>query len=348
MRRHRRETLACEVAAFRLLWPHITRRMVRVQAERDALVRELAGWRAWQQTLERTRLQLWQQLATLAWSLASTSTTVRLIPSMQSEHGCSSEEDTHPSLMCPIGWTLMHDPVIAADGHSYERAAICHWLELGNTLSPLSGQPLPDFRLLPNHALRNGIEELLEKSADNGSAWAQEALHERKRSSLMADRNATPGNEQAAALVRNAEAHEGLRREVPKVVTAWRMAAGFLLCAYVFVVGALLSVASVTASGALTATTCCFAQSVQCRLTVNRASRLCGPLALTPFHVMLTMAAESAIGRRHRQLCAIVFAWIAGCAFGNVAIFFGWGAGGIVLWIRTHTALLIKLPMVWH
>ena len=43
----------------------------------------------------------------------------------------------------------MMDPMIAADGHTYERTAIQHWLE-GSSLSPVTGDKLPHTRLLPN------------------------------------------------------------------------------------------------------------------------------------------------------------------------------------------------------
>jgi len=32
-------------------------------------------------------------------------------------------------MLCPISCELMRDPVIAADGHTYERAAITRWIE---------------------------------------------------------------------------------------------------------------------------------------------------------------------------------------------------------------------------
>ena len=52
--------------------------------------------------------------------------------------------------------TTMADCVIAADGLSYERAAITDWLQ-HNTVSPVTGKPLPHKRLLPNVLLRSAI-----------------------------------------------------------------------------------------------------------------------------------------------------------------------------------------------
>ena len=50
----------------------------------------------------------------------------------------------------------MRDPVLCADGHSYERAAITAWLAKENT-SPLDGSPLAHVNLIPNYTLRSLI-----------------------------------------------------------------------------------------------------------------------------------------------------------------------------------------------
>ena len=56
-------------------------------------------------------------------------------------------------LTCPITMELMRDPVITADGHTYERAAIESWMQTNNT-SPLTGEPLEHRILTPNHIVR--------------------------------------------------------------------------------------------------------------------------------------------------------------------------------------------------
>ena len=52
----------------------------------------------------------------------------------------------------------MADPVVASDGHSYERAAIQDVLGSANKKSPLTREVLTRT-LVPNHALRRRIEE---------------------------------------------------------------------------------------------------------------------------------------------------------------------------------------------
>jgi hypothetical protein len=43
---------------------------------------------------------------------------------------------------CPITRQIMLDPVVAADGHSYERTAIQKWFDTGNTKSPMTSEVL--------------------------------------------------------------------------------------------------------------------------------------------------------------------------------------------------------------
>jgi serine/threonine protein kinase len=61
-------------------------------------------------------------------------------------------------LVCPIGMELMQDPVIAADGSSYERANIEQWLQEHDT-SPVTNEPLTHKNLVPNRNLRGSIED---------------------------------------------------------------------------------------------------------------------------------------------------------------------------------------------
>jgi hypothetical protein len=62
-------------------------------------------------------------------------------------------------LRCPITMEIMMDPVIAADGHSYERAAIERWF-LTHRTSPMTGAVLTSRVVVPNHRLRTIIDDL--------------------------------------------------------------------------------------------------------------------------------------------------------------------------------------------
>lgn len=51
---------------------------------------------------------------------------------------------------------LMVEPVIAADGHTYEKAAIETWLQQ-HTISPVTGDVLAHTRIVPNVLIKSAI-----------------------------------------------------------------------------------------------------------------------------------------------------------------------------------------------
>ena len=52
----------------------------------------------------------------------------------------------------------MKEPVIAADGHTYEKAAILDWLDR-HTFSPVTGDFLIHTRVVPNVLVKNLIND---------------------------------------------------------------------------------------------------------------------------------------------------------------------------------------------
>lgn len=76
-----------------------------------------------------------------------------------------SVEEEFPDTKCPITTAVMQDPVLTADGQSYERHAITRWfaqqIEQGlPPTSPSTNIPLASVELCPNHSLRKLIEAL--------------------------------------------------------------------------------------------------------------------------------------------------------------------------------------------
>jgi WD40 repeat protein len=61
--------------------------------------------------------------------------------------------------LCPITHEIMTDPVVAADGQTYDRKSITEWFSRGHRKSPLTGSNLPNTNLLNNVALRKIIRE---------------------------------------------------------------------------------------------------------------------------------------------------------------------------------------------
>jgi len=67
--------------------------------------------------------------------------------------------DKHDSyFVCPITFSLFCDPVIAEDGHTYERTAITNWIRRNGT-SPLTRESITIEGLRPNHLVRNFVNE---------------------------------------------------------------------------------------------------------------------------------------------------------------------------------------------
>lgn len=72
---------------------------------------------------------------------------------------CEAPEE----FFCPITQEVMHEPVFACDGHTYERAAIEKWL-LQKQTSPNTNEALETARLTPNHDKRGLILKWQEKT----------------------------------------------------------------------------------------------------------------------------------------------------------------------------------------
>ena len=90
--------------------------------------------------------------------------------------------------ICPITHDKLVDPVVAADGHTYEREAILQWITRGT--SPLTREAFEHSKLVPNHALKKRIEdyeaELFRRFRDIKQAVKAEAAKQRREQTLAA------------------------------------------------------------------------------------------------------------------------------------------------------------------
>lgn len=73
--------------------------------------------------------------------------------------------------LCPITHDVMTDPVVSADGYTYERSAISRWFETSRK-SPVTGQQLPHTELVPNHSVRTLLKNLIEMTEAAGGRAA--------------------------------------------------------------------------------------------------------------------------------------------------------------------------------
>ena len=72
-------------------------------------------------------------------------------------------DPTPHEFKCPISLDVMLDPVLTADGQTYEKEQIEKWLSENNQ-SPLTNLRLSSKRLIPNIALRNIIAKHFERN----------------------------------------------------------------------------------------------------------------------------------------------------------------------------------------
>ncbi|XP_065666391.1 uncharacterized protein LOC136087480 [Hydra vulgaris] len=68
------------------------------------------------------------------------------------------DNDVDPVFKCPITLEVMADPVVAADGFTYEKEAIMSWFSKGRKTSPKTNLPLSHTELIPNWSLKYIIE----------------------------------------------------------------------------------------------------------------------------------------------------------------------------------------------
>lgn len=86
--------------------------------------------------------------------------------------GCKIRDE----FVCPITRELITDPVIAADGHTYDRSAIEQWIHgcfsgtrgsvdasAVRRTSPKTGQPLEHLHLIPNHNLKRLLKDMIKE-----------------------------------------------------------------------------------------------------------------------------------------------------------------------------------------
>eukprot|EP01117_Protostelium_nocturnum_P017755 TRINITY_DN7282_c0_g4_i1.p1 TRINITY_DN7282_c0_g4~~TRINITY_DN7282_c0_g4_i1.p1 ORF type:complete len:178 (-),score=59.55 TRINITY_DN7282_c0_g4_i1:112-645(-) len=102
---------------------------------------------------------------------------IKSIVGLRDQHDNGKEEERPKAkdstidendLICPITGEFMKDPVMAADGHNYERTAITKWLTTKLT-SPITNERLKRKTVYPNHRLKAIINSHLENKAQTSS-----------------------------------------------------------------------------------------------------------------------------------------------------------------------------------
>jgi len=76
--------------------------------------------------------------------------------------GLLTERGVPDGLICPLSLEIYEDPVVAADGFSYERREIENWFARGNRTSPKTNEELPHTFLVPNRDLKSTCQDFLD------------------------------------------------------------------------------------------------------------------------------------------------------------------------------------------
>ncbi len=127
-------------------------------------------------TYERKSITEWFQKHNTSPSTGEILSNKSLIPNNTLKRAinemCALKVIVSKSFLCPITGELYKDPVITADGETYERAAIVDWFQHGNNTSLYSGNVLPNNNLLQNKTIKGSINEIrieIGKSGKNTS-----------------------------------------------------------------------------------------------------------------------------------------------------------------------------------
>ena len=103
---------------------------------------------------------------------------------------------------CPITLNLIQDPVVAADGFTYEKYAIKHWLKKHNT-SPLTGQKLKNKVLTPNLTLKHVIEDFKKKVIAHKQTIHKYSVENKKQTEKIAQLESKTNVPKASLSVNN-------------------------------------------------------------------------------------------------------------------------------------------------
>ena len=85
---------------------------------------------------------------------------------------------------CPISHELMVDPIVASDGHTYERFCFERWVSGGKIVSPMTNAPLYSINTIPNLNLKKIISQFI---SENGAEDDGKKTKKRKRKQSAAE-----------------------------------------------------------------------------------------------------------------------------------------------------------------
>jgi len=115
-----------------------------------------------------------------------------------------------PSFRCPISQEVMREPVVTADGQTYERCNIEEWFRRGYVTSPLTNLSLPSKELVPNLALQQAVADFDTKVCPLLREEVQKRRRLERRVEDLLQREATSQKETEASTANREEAVRAL------------------------------------------------------------------------------------------------------------------------------------------
>uniref|UniRef100_A0A7S1VV23 U-box domain-containing protein n=1 Tax=Grammatophora oceanica TaxID=210454 RepID=A0A7S1VV23_9STRA len=170
---------------IRFLEKQIEERQISSMKEMDPVLVEANGWIVEQEERLADARQTMDALVAVGKNTTSSfesTTTPVLVPPTNADGGAGPSQSDPPSeLLCPITLDLMKDPVIAADGHTYERSAIEQVFNQStnrsnNPVSPCTNLSLPSRALIPNVGIRSMCRRWDNSNNDNTAVVVMEEL----------------------------------------------------------------------------------------------------------------------------------------------------------------------------
>lgn len=90
------------------------------------------------------------------------------------------------NIKCPITAACMHDPVLALDGHTYEREAIETWLN-ENQRSPITREPMTSDDLVENRIIKDLTDHIVSLRSDQGLRALDRGIGQRTVEDVIRD-----------------------------------------------------------------------------------------------------------------------------------------------------------------
>ncbi|KAH9298122.1 hypothetical protein KI387_029804, partial [Taxus chinensis] len=136
-----------------------------VSIDHSSLDSEIAKVRAKKEDLENSKKEAEAYMLNQIQAFLCRSGIVSADSYSSSTPPVSQQEQVPLYFFCPLNKTIMEDPVDLETGITYEKSAIDKWFQNGNTTCPVNKCEVRSRHFIPNHNLRELIQEWKDNNA---------------------------------------------------------------------------------------------------------------------------------------------------------------------------------------